>query len=241
VADYIAYRPGYPEAILPFLVEHCRLAPGSAVADVGCGTGKLAELLLKAGCEVYGVEPNDEMRLGAEALLGDNPRFHSVAGAAEESGLPTASVQLVTAGQAFHWFERGTAGEEFRRILRPAGRVALIWNDRREEATPFMAAYDALLLECSPEYRRNTHRGIEAEWVRGFFAPGSMVSGAFPHRQNLTLEGLLGRARSSSYAPASGQSYERLMAGLSDLFEAYGENGTVAFHYTSKVFCGSPA
>lgn len=240
-ADYHANRPGYPDALLDYLIARCGLGAGMAAADMGSGTGKLSELLLRGGGEVFGVEPNADMRSGAEALLGGNPRFHSVAGTAEASGLPDGSVYLVAAGQAFHWFDRGAAGREFRRILKPGGQAALIWNDRQATASRFTAGYDALLERHCPEYQHNTHRGIEAAQVRDFFEAGSMASAVFPYRQTFTREGLQGRAKSSSYVPASGPAHDALMEGLAGLFETHREEGRVAFQYLTKVFHGVPA
>lgn len=106
VADYLKYRPGYPEELLAFLRSECGLVPGSVVADVGSGTGKLAELFLSGGNTVFGIEPNAEMRLAAERLFSGRSGFHSVAGRAEATTLPDSSVDLVAVGQAFHWFDR---------------------------------------------------------------------------------------------------------------------------------------
>ena len=107
VEHYVRYRPGYPAAVLGFLKDRCDLSPTAVVGDVGSGTGILAEVFLKNGNTVYGVEPNREMREAAERLLAGHPSFRSVDGTAEATGLADDSVDLVTAGQAFHWFERG--------------------------------------------------------------------------------------------------------------------------------------
>src|SRR5690349_16869253 len=121
VENYVKARPGYPPAILPFLVAECGLTPESVIADIGSGTGLLAELWLKHGNRVFGVEPNAAMRAAGERRLADYPRFTSVAATAEATTLPAGSVDFVTAGQAFHWFDGPAAAREFARILRPAG------------------------------------------------------------------------------------------------------------------------
>lgn len=87
------------------------------IADIGSGTGLLSELFLKQGNIVYGVEPNLEMRQAGELLLKDYPNFHSMNGSAELTTLPNQSIDLIVAGQAFHWFDVGQCRQEFQRIL----------------------------------------------------------------------------------------------------------------------------
>jgi len=102
VGEYVKHRPHYPHAVLDTLRANCGLVPGSVVADAGSGTGLLTEMFLRNGNVVYAVEPNQEMRQAAEGFLGRCPGFHSVAATAENTGLPEASVDFVTAAQAFH-------------------------------------------------------------------------------------------------------------------------------------------
>src|SRR5687768_9631235 len=133
VEDYVRYRPGYPLQVLDFLRGSGALADRSVVADVGSGTGISSELFLRDGHTVYGVEPNAEMRAAAEAQLVQRfSRFHSVDGRAEGTTLADGSVDLVVAAQAFHWFQDlDFVRCEFGRILRPGGRVVLLWNTRK--------------------------------------------------------------------------------------------------------------
>ena len=115
VENYVKYRPGYPPALLDCLRQVCGLTPAAVIADVGSGTGILSELFLKNGTPVFAVEPNDDMRQAAELRLGHYPNFASVAGTAETTMLSDRSVDLVTAGQAFHWFDVSQAKAEFAR------------------------------------------------------------------------------------------------------------------------------
>src|SRR5579862_2299669 len=98
---YARFRPSYPAGVTELLSRECGLNAASCLADVGSGTGLLAELFLTMGCEVFGVEPNAEMRASGERLLSGYPRFHSVEGRAESTTLADGSVDFVTAGQAF--------------------------------------------------------------------------------------------------------------------------------------------
>jgi SAM-dependent methyltransferase len=216
------------------------MRPGAAtVADVGSGTGILTGLLLERGCRVLAVEPNREMRAAAERRLGGDERFTSVAGRAEETGLAPASVDLVTAGQAFHWFDAARAREEFRRILRPGGVVALLWNDRKVDATPFLRAYEALLRRFGTDYAEVQHRTAKAQEVEAFFGPGRHAVAVFPGRQDLDLEGLRGRLLSSSYVPEAGHpDHEPMLAALGEIFAAHERDGTVALEYDTVVYHG---
>ena len=158
VESYARYRPRYPDAVITFLADTCGLSPSAVVADVGAGTGILTELFLRNGNVVLAVEPNAAMRGAAEAQLRGYQGFHSIDGRAEVTTLPTDSVDFAVAGQAFHWFEPVATRREFRRILKPGGLIALIWNDRRLDSTPFMRAYHELL----DEFRART----TGRWTR---------------------------------------------------------------------------
>jgi len=107
VENYTRYRPHYPAQILDSLKVDCGLTAQSIIADVGSGTGFLAELFLAQGNRVFGVEPNREMREAGERLLRAYPKFNSIGTTAEATALPDSSIDFVTAGQAFHWFDRG--------------------------------------------------------------------------------------------------------------------------------------
>ena len=126
VDNYLKYRPRYPAEIIPLVKRECGLTPDSIIADVGSGTGFLTELFLRHGNRVFGVEPNAEMRAAGEQLLATYPNFTSIDGTAESTTLADASVDFVTAGQAFHWFDRAPAGCEFLRVLKENGWVVII-------------------------------------------------------------------------------------------------------------------
>lgn len=238
VAHYVRYRPGYPEALLGALEEGAGLGPESAAADVGSGTGISTELLLRAGGEVFAVEPNAEMRAAAEARLSAEPRFRSVAGTAEATGLPDGSVDLVAAGQAFHWFDRERFRAECRRILRAGGRVALFWNSRRTDSTPFLRAYEDLLRRFGTDYERVDHLRLGPADFEPFFG-GPYESRSFPNEQVFDLEGLRGRLLSSSYTPGPGHpDHEPMLAELRGLFDRHQEDGRVRFEYDTELHVG---
>jgi SAM-dependent methyltransferase len=158
VADYIKYRPHYPVEIIDLLAANCGLTPESVIADIGCGTGFLAELFLENGNPVIGVEPNREMREAGEAYLADYGRFTSLDGTAEATKLPGHAMDFVLAGQAFHWFDREKTRAEFQRVLKDDGFAVLVWNDRRVDATPFLRDYEELLQTYATDYNEINHK-----------------------------------------------------------------------------------
>ena len=239
VADYVQYRPRYPASLLPLLAGRCGLDPAHLIADMGSGTGFLAELFLSNGNTVYAVEPNAPMRAAAERQLGGRSGFHSVDASAESSGLPDASVDFVTAGQAFHWFDADAARAEFRRILRPGGWVVLIWNERRADAAGFLKAYDALLLEHGTDYANVDHRQIDEAKIAAFFVGGPFENAHLDNAQTLDCAGLAGRVRSCSYVPAAGEpGFAPMMAAVDALFDQFAQGGYVTIAYDTTVYMG---
>ena len=241
VDDYVRFRPGYPAALLPALLAGTADSSGFAVADIGAGSGIFTRLLLEHGLEVHAVEPNAAMRRAAESALGGFDGFVSVDGSAEDTGLGDAAVDLVTAAQAFHWFANELALTEICRILKPAGRLALIWN-RRDLQQPFQRAYDALLREHAPEYGLVNHMNRGDDDIAAFFAPGKMRLERFGNRQRLDFDGLVGRLRSSSYCPAADSpGYIDLIGALRRLFERHAADGLLEFDYDCLLYHGPPA
>jgi SAM-dependent methyltransferase len=240
VENYVKYRPGYPSAIVSLLQVECGLTADSVIADVGSGTGILTELFLKNGCPVFGVEPNREMREAAERLLAGYTRFTSVEGRAEATALDDHSVDFVTAGQAFHWFDQAQARREFARILRPGGWVVLVWNERRREATPFQIAYEHLLQTYGTDYQEVDHRRTTREDVlASFFAPAGYRQAAFANRQVFDFESLRGRLLSTSYLPEEGHpNFAPMLDALHAVFQAHQAAGQVVFDYDTHVYYG---
>jgi SAM-dependent methyltransferase len=244
VDDYVRFRPGYPPALLDLLASECSLGPGCSVADVGSGTGILTRLLLETGARVAGVEPNAAMRAAAEQSLAGAERFESIDGSAEATTLAAASVDLVTAAQAFHWFDPQRARNEFARILRASqagdsgGSVALVWNQRKDSA--FNADYERMLEQFAPEYAAVCERNRAAEpKVRGFFAPVIPRVAHFDYEQRFDEAGLRGRLLSSSYAPRAGQPlHEPMMDRLAAIFADHARGGSVEFKYETLVWYG---
>ncbi|HEY6904092.1 MAG TPA: class I SAM-dependent methyltransferase [Candidatus Acidoferrales bacterium] len=239
VEDYVRYRPGYPSAILAVLRDECGLTPESVVVDVGSGTGLLTQLFLENGNVVYGVEPNAAMREAGEQFLEKYRYFSSVAATAEATTLPDASADFVVAGQAFHWFDRAAARREFVRILKPGGWVALLWNERDVDATPFMFEYELLLRCYGTDYTTVQHTYSEQAGLDKFYAPSPIRTREFENRQHVDFEGLKGRLMSASYAPALGDpKHEPMITDLGGLFAKHQIEGRVTILYRTRIYWG---
>jgi SAM-dependent methyltransferase len=130
---YERARPLYPEAALVELAARCGLRPGTPVADLGAGTGKLTRQLVALGGAVVAVEPAPGMRAELAAAV---PGVRVLDGTAEDIPLPDYAVDIVAVGQAFHWFETRRALDEIARVLRPGGWLAMLWNERPESGWP---------------------------------------------------------------------------------------------------------
>lgn len=239
VDNYIKYRPSYPQALIDLLAAECGLSSDATIADIGSGTGILAELLLRRGYQVIGVEPNDEMRSAGDRLLQNYPRFTSVAGTAEATTLNDGSVDLITAGQAFHWFDPARFRAECVRILRPGGWIALIWNDRRLDSSPFLQAYERLLLTHGTDYTAVNHKQFDDESMKRFFGAGRFRKASFENVQTFDFEGVKGRLLSSSYVPeADHPSYQPMLDELQQIFGQHQTHGQVVFEYDTIVYYG---
>jgi len=238
VEDYVRYRPGYPRELLEPLRGDAALTSAAAVADIGCGPGNLAALFLENGNTVFGVEPNAAMRAASEKAFDKLPRFHPIEGRAEATGLPSASVDFVVAGQAFHWFDLVPARAEFRRILKPGGWVALVWNERAG-ASPFDHAYEAVLVEHGIDYRKIRDSRNDEPSILAFFEGAQVRRATFTHSQLFDFDGLKGRLMSSSYAPRYGDpAHQPMLAHLRRVFDSHRNQGTVRFCYQTTMWFG---
>lgn len=240
VADYVRYRPSYPPEILQTLRDELGLRPGQTVADVGSGTGILARLLVEHGNVVYGVEPSAEMAEAAVEALGRSGRFHDVRGTAESTNLPTGSIDVVTVGQAFHWFKVDPTRDEFRRILRPPRPVAIVWNLRRTDSTPFLREYEAFLQEWGTDYKDVAVRYAEPTALARFFGGARYAARRFEYVQIFDRAGVHGRLLSSSYTPAAGHPrHEGMRAALDEIFDRHARDGRVPFAYDTELYFGT--
>jgi len=238
VDNYIRYRPNYPQPLLDKIIDYTRIHAASSIADIGAGTGIFSQLLLDNNLSVTAVEPNRYMLGAAKEALSNYPDFHYLNTSAEQTGLTPRSVDLICVAQAFHWFDPLATLAEFKRILKPNGHVALIWN-QREARHPFQNQYDFMLKKYATDYEKINHMNISHDQLASFFAPGDMLTFDFANRQQFDLNGLIGRMKSCSYCPSESSSdFTELIKALKQLFLQYSEHGLIDFDYNCKLYIG---
>ncbi|QDZ39315.1 methyltransferase domain-containing protein [Euhalothece natronophila Z-M001] len=230
--NYARYRPTYPETAIALILDNLGDPSELVAADIGAGTGISSRLLAEQGVSVIAVEPNAEMR---EAAV-PHPQVTFQDGNAEATGLANESVDLIIACQAFHWFDPEPSLQEFHRILKPKGRLALMWNDW-DESDQFTATYRQLIREASG--RADVHHQHEQNLplIEESELFGTLRHHRFPYHQVLDWQSLQGRALSLSYTPQTGEAHEQLMADLQLLHEQWkGERDRVAVLYYTNVY-----
>lgn len=235
---YARFRPSYPEALLNYLYGEAGFTQASEIADIGAGTGIFSRLLLARGSKVCCVEPNDEMRAQLEASLRGIPNARVIAAPAEATTLPNAGVDFITAAQAFHWFDRAAFRAEARRILRPGGKVALVWNIQ-ESTDPFIQALDALHVQFCEGYEgHRMHTVDEPETFDDFFAARCALR-TCPNAYETDEQHFIGRCLSSSYAPREGDAnHAAYVAALRDLFACYAPGGLLRVSNNTHCYLG---
>ncbi|MFX1433926.1 MAG: class I SAM-dependent methyltransferase [Promethearchaeota archaeon] len=234
VENYIKFRPNYPSEIIKFLKEKKILIKDSIIADIGSGTGILSEIFLKNGNVVYGIEPNADMRNAAEKLLENYSDFITVDGSAESTNLKGKSIDIITVGQAFHWFDIKQTQKEFRRILKEGGYVILIWNNRKKSDSGFSTEYEKFITKYGKDYKFT--RKDETD-INNFFKYEKEV---FYNYQDFDFEGLKGRLLSASYIPLENSpEYEDMIKELAFIFDKYQHDGTIKLEYDTEVYYGT--
>ena len=233
VENYIKYRPTYPLKIIEFLKEKEILTEDTVIADIGSGTGILSKIFLGNGNQVYGIEPNKDMREAAEKILKNYTNFTSVEGSAESTGLNENSIDLVTAGQAFHWFDVEGAKREFKRILKATSHVALIWNNRGKVGSEFNSNYESFMLKYGTDYKEVMKRERN---VNRFFR---YHKESFYNFQDLDFNSFKGRVLSASYIPLTDNPiFPKMISELETLFNKHQRSGIIRIEYDTEVYYG---
>lgn len=216
--DYARYRPTYPPEAITALLHNLGDPTALIAADIGAGTGISARLLGDRGLTVWAIEPNAAMRAANEP----HPQVTVQSATAEATGLPDASVHLVTCCQAFHWFQADAALAEFHRILKPNGRVALLWNERKP-IDRFTEAYESIICNASDRQIKviTDYKSSKALAHAPQFK--NYQTYYFDWLRPMTHDALIGLSLSASYVPKSGDAHDQMMRRLHCLFEQWAE------------------
>lgn len=234
-ASYRLHRPSYPAGAVDAMIAGLGEPTSLSAADIGAGTGISSRVLAERGLMVHAIEPNQAMREAAQP----HPRVRFVPGTAESTGLPDASVDLVLAAQAFHWFRPEPSLREFHRILRQKGRLAVMWNER-DLTDPLTAVYSDLTQGAT---RRDPvekwHLRPEELYISRLFT--TSWEQTFAYSQELDVDGLIGRAISASYVPTSGPDYDALVKGLREAHARFQDkSGRVRLVYRTILYLSEP-
>jgi SAM-dependent methyltransferase len=234
--DYAKYRPSYPSEAIDWILKGLGESSQLIAADIGAGTGISARLLADRGVKVIAIEPNAAMRQVALA----HPLVEFRDGSAENTKLPDNSVDLVTCFQAFHWFNPEPTLTEFTRILKPEGRIALVWNDRDlDGGDRFTREHDYIITQASnnsPIHSRLD--GKSGAFIKSLFP---LVSHhIFSSQQAFAKDSLIGLAMSASYIPQEGKAHQQLLKDLTNLYQKYcDEQSLVYLKYKTSVYLTS--
>jgi ubiquinone/menaquinone biosynthesis C-methylase UbiE len=239
VQAYQAYRPRFPREIVAFLHQHGALPNDAVVADIGAGTGMLAEVFLEAGHRVVAVEPNAEMQEACRELAMRQPALQVVEGSAEATTLPDASIDLIAVGRAMHWFNWPRAHSEFQRILRPNGWVLVATSGHRDSGAPVSIRLSEILRKSRTDSAEaDTTRDFD-ERLRKFLDRSSCHRTTLHHSMTVDFPTLLGYAESLSAIPRPGErGYEGMVAELRAVFEEYQQDGTLVTPLNSDLDLG---
>ena len=237
---YKKYRPSYPKELIDYLYTEVGFSKDSVIADIGSGTGILSRLLLERGSKIYCVEPNEDMRKTAEQDLSVFENFISVNGNDKNTGLQNQSIDFVTAAQAFHWFDRQAFKSECQRILKPGGKVVMIYNSKDGESDIIKKADEITIKYCS-DAKGHRQRGYDPKEYSDFFADGVCEYKTFENNMQSDRERFIGGTLSSSYAPreeTDPEKYHGFVKEFNELFDEYNINGILSVPQVTKSYVG---
>jgi ubiquinone/menaquinone biosynthesis C-methylase UbiE len=239
VQAYLAYRPRFPRAILAFLREHGALPQDAVVADVGAGTGMLAEIFLEAGHRVIAVEPNGEMLEACRELGARQPALEVVQGSAESTTLPDGSIDLIVVGRAMHWFDWPRAHREFQRILKPGGCVMVATNGHRDSGAAVSNRLSEILRKWRTDSAEADTRRDFNQRLQEFLDTSTWQRTTLHHSMTVDFATLLGYAESLSAIPRPDErGYNGMVGELRAVFEEYQRDGMLVTPLSCNLHLG---
>lgn len=236
---YDKYRPKYSKGFIDYLYQYLALSNNAVIADIGAGTGILSEEFLKRGSNVICVEPNKKMLEQAKRKLQHYKNVSFINETAESTNIKDTSIDIITVGQAFHWFNEKLFLNECKRILVDEGIVVLAWNVSNSE-DPINKAVSHLNYMYAKNYNGYNARDKESDTkYLCFFKDGNAEIHFFENNLLLDKREFIGRCLSRSYAPnLSDNNYEKYVNGLSDIFDNYSESKKIRIKNNTKCILG---
>lgn len=236
---YSKYRPGYPKKYIDYLISYNNLTSEKTVADIGSGTGIFTRELLQKNLKVIAVEPNEDMRNIAVESLKNYPKYTQLSTTAENTGIADNSIDLVTATQAFHWFDMPKFKVECKRILKPDCNVALVWNSR-DFTSPLVNENAEICKKFCPDFKGFSGGMEENHEIYGqFFKDGKYETKFFTNDMELDLDSFIGRNLSASYALTKADAnYDEFIEAIINLFEKYKKGGKIEFRNITRSYIG---
>ena len=238
---YKKFRPSYPKELLDYLYSQIGFSKDSTIADIGSGTGIFSRLFLERGSTVYAVEPNNDMRETSVKDLSAYKNFISIDASAENTGLHEKSIDFVTVAQAFHYFDRQLFKQECIRILKPGGKVVIVWNDVDKDND--LIRKSGSIIE---KYRIHDKSGQKQSGnlfeYSDFFIDGIYEYRTFRNDLYESRERFIGGNLSASYAPnekSDPEKYNGFVKELNDLFDEYSVNNMLHFPQFTRSYAGA--
>lgn len=239
---YEKYRPSYPEEYLNYLISKCNLNKNSVVADIGAGTGIFTKQLLDKNLKVIAVEPNDKMRKVLEEKLNGNKNFTSINGTDKNTNLKENSIDLITVAQAFHWFDIQSFRKECKRILKPNGKICIIWNklDTNDTIVKEEKNIDYTYTNQFKEINNILQDEKREQLIKEFFSNGTYECKITENNQIYNKETFIGVNLSKSYSlRKEDKNYNEYIKAFKDLFDKYSKNGNLTIKNNTFAYLGS--
>ncbi len=205
-ADYAQYRQGFPDQWFDALIQKKIIKAGNRILDLGTGTGSIARGFALRGFKAIGLDPSKELIAQAKNIdAAANIETHYVIATAEQTGLPSASFDIVTAGQCWHWFKASEATQECLRLLRPKGTIIIAHFDWLPLDGNIVEVTEKLILKFNPRWSMSGGTGIYPRWLSDLASAGFGAIETFSFDLDVPYkpEAWRGRIRASAGVKAS--------------------------------------